>query len=124
MLYDCRIWPQASIKAAPHAAPLARRQRPGLCLERPAPGARRAAHRRHADQGDSSPSGPGAAQVRLPRSPIVQLTAPTAPNLGRPSGPLHAIGYADPRPTLGPATAHKGIRRLRGGRGRTRPRLN
>ena len=41
----CRIYLYL-IKAAPHAAPLARRQRPGLCLGRPARSARRATHRR------------------------------------------------------------------------------
>ena len=96
-------------------APLAQRQRPGLCLGRPARAARRAIHHRtrrigwlHRHWWDAG--------LRLPRS---RLSGSRPPHLGRPFGPSHAIGYADPRP----GSRSPGDWRLRGIRGGCREGL-
>ncbi len=71
------------------------------------PGARRAARRGHADQGCSSGRWSLCRRGRLPRT---RLSSSQPPPLGRPYGPSHAIGYADPKR----GDHSQGIQRLRG----------
>lgn len=87
----CRITPYV-IKAAPlrrTAAPV-----PGSALATPARYGRAHATGHRAGQVRSL----GRPHEQLGRLPRLRLSGSWRPRLGRPCGPSHTIGYADPRP--------------------------